>query len=608
MSTLLSREFVRHFEASRAQVWEALADTARYNEFSGLPKHDIREEPQTDGSVRFYATARIGIVTLDWEDIPQEWSAGNWFRHRRLFLKGPLKQLNVHVRFEDGPKGDGCTVHYRTDIEPRNLIGGILARNVIFPVNERNFSRTGDMVEIWAKEQIETPYPTEPLELDEAHSQRLENALARLDASRYGHGLGRQLADWLLSAQEIDLMHIRPLRLARLWEENERHVIELCLEAVKIGLLESRWDLLCPRCKGAKLSESSLDALPQGAHCPSCNVSYDRDFARNVELTFQPAASIRKVVHGEFCLFGPMSTPHVRLQVRIAPGGSESIETILAPGSYRIRTLEPGPEQIVDFSGGSFPTIEVGEEDITAETDGTATGSVTLENRCQRPRVIIVEARDWAEDALTAHRVTIMQAFRHLFAEDVLRGGDEVGIAHITLMFTDLSGSTALYEKIGDAPAYGLVREHFDFLSRIVREHEGGVVKTIGDAVMASFAEPENGLRATLDIRSHVLDFNRQHPATPIGLKLGLHTGPCIAVTLNGRLDYFGGTVNMAARLQGEAGPGEIVISEAIADDPAAAEILKSHWLEQDRRAIRGFKNPVSFRRLPPEDTALKPE
>jgi class 3 adenylate cyclase len=603
---MLSRECVIQFEASRAQVWNALADTRRYNEATGLPKHDIHEEPQPDGSVRFYATAKIGFLTLHWEDIPQEWSTGNWFRHRRLFLKGPLKQLNVHVRFEDGLNGDGCTVHYRTDIEPRNLIGSILARNVIFPVNERNFTHTADRIEDWAKDQIDTPYSTEPMELDEAHNQRLENALARIDASNYGHGLGRKLADWLLSAQEVDLMHIRPLRLARQWQKDKRHVIELCLEAVKSGLLESRWDLLCPRCKGAKLSESSLDALPQGAHCPSCNVSYDRDFARNVELTFQPAASIRKVVHGEFCLFGPMSTPHVRLQVRIAPGGSESIETVLSPGSYRIRTLEPGPERIVDFSGGSFPTIEVGEEDITAETDGTATGVVTLENRCQRPRVVIIEARDWAEDALTAHRVTIMQAFRHLFAEDVLRGGDEVGIAHITLMFTDLSGSTALYEKIGDAPAYGLVREHFDFLSRIVREHEGGVVKTIGDAVMASFAEPENGLRATLDIRSHVLEFNRQHPATPIGLKLGLHTGPCIAVTLNGRLDYFGGTVNMAARLQGEAGPGEIVISEAIADDPAASKILKSHWLEQDRRAIRGFKNPVSFRRLPPEGTTLK--
>ncbi len=608
MSTLLSREFVRHLEASRAQVWEALADTRRYNESIGLPKQDIREEPQADGSVRFYATARIGLFTLHWEDIPQEWSTGHWFRHRRLFLKGPLKQLYVHARFEDAPDGAGCVVYYRVDVEPRNLIGTVLAHRAIFPVMDRDFSRTADRIEEWAKEQTETPYPVAPVELDDAHNQRLENVLARIETSHYGHGLGRKLADWLLSAQEVDLMHIRPLRLARHWGEEERHVIELCLEAVKGGLLESRWDLLCPRCKGAKLSQSSLDALPQGAHCDSCNISYDRDFARNVELTFQPAAGIRKVVHGEFCLFGPMSTPHVRLQLRVAPGEQESIEADLAPGSYRIRTLEPGPERILDLPDGGFPVIAVSEDGIGSEASSDRPGMVTLINRCDRPRVIVIEARDWAEDALTAHRVTSLQAFRHLFAEDVLRGGDEVGIAHITLMFTDLSGSTALYEQIGDAPAYGLVREHFDFLTRIVREHDGGVVKTIGDAVMASFTEPESGVRAALAIREHILEFNREHPANPIGLKLGLHAGPCIAVTLNGRLDYFGGTVNMAARLQGEAGPGEIVISEAIASDPAAAEILKSKWLAEDRRAIRGFKDPVSFRRLPSEDTALKPE
>ena len=274
------------------------------------------------------------------------------------------------------------------------------------------------------------------------------------------------------------------------------------------------------------------------------------------------------------------------------------------PGSYRIRTLEPGPERILDYTGDSFPTLSINEDEIATEPADAAPGTVTLLNCTDRARVVIIEARDGAEDALTAHRVTTLQAFRHLFAEDVLRGGDEVGIAHITLMFTDLSGSTALYEKIGDAPAYGLVREHFDFLTRIVREHNGGVVKTIGDAVMAAFTEPESGVRAALAIREHVLEFNREHHANPIGLKLGLHAGPSIAVTLNGRLDYFGGTVNMAARLQAEAGPGEIVVSEAIATDLAAAEILKSKWLEEDRRAIRGFKNPVTFRRLPSEDTA----
>src|SRR5262249_54058128 len=150
--------------------------------------------------------------------------------------------------------------------------------------------------------------------------------------------------------------------------------------------------------------------------------------------------------------------------------------------------------------------------------------------------------------ALTADRVAALQAFRDLFSDEVLRPGDEVAIRRVTLLFSDLKGSTALYEAMGDAAAYHLVREHFAYLAEIVREHEGGIVKTIGDAVMAAFHDPLRGLQAAIAMQRRVAGFNARSRA-PIVLKLGLHDGPCIAVTLNDRLDYFGGTVNLAARL-----------------------------------------------------------
>ena len=77
-------------------------------------------------------------------------------------------------------------------------------------------------------------------------------------------------------------MRIRPLVLSERWGEDDRHVIECCLQAVREGMLELRWDLLCPRCRGAKFTATSLDRIPQGAHCQSCNIGYDRNFAENV--------------------------------------------------------------------------------------------------------------------------------------------------------------------------------------------------------------------------------------------------------------------------------------------------------------------------------------
>ncbi|HEY9567569.1 MAG TPA: adenylate/guanylate cyclase domain-containing protein, partial [Thalassobaculum sp.] len=206
-------------------------------------------------------------------------------------------------------------------------------------------------------------------------------------------------------------------------------------------------------------------------------------------------------------------------------------------------------------------------------------------------------------DALTGHRVTTMQAFRDLFAGDVLRPGDEVAVAQIALLFTDLSGSTALYERIGDAAAYNLVREHFAFLTRSIRAHDGAVVKTIGDAVMAAFAEPADAVRAAVAVQAAVAGFNRQHGGRErgggIAIRMGVHAGHCIAVTLNDRLDYFGSMVNLAARLQHLAGGGQVLLSATLADDPGVRQVLDDAAPgTRERVAVRGVAVPVDVLRL----------
>ncbi|PJE19792.1 MAG: hypothetical protein CK431_30475, partial [Mycobacterium sp.] len=104
-----------------------------------------------------------------------------------------------------------------------------------------------------------------------------------------------------------------------------------------------------------------------------------------------------------------------------------------------------------------------------------------------------------------------------------------------------------LYERVGDATAYNLVREHFTLLAEVVRDHDGAVVKTIGDAVMASFDDPAQAVRAALAMQHRIVA--AASGAEPLVLKIGVHAGPSVVVTLNDRLDYFGSTVNMTARL-----------------------------------------------------------
>ena len=294
-----------------------------------------------------------------------------------------------------------------------------------------------------------------------------------------------------------DLAHLKPKKLAHDLKVPQRAAIEACLAGTRAGLLTMKWDLLCTNCRGAKLTASALSELPRGAHCPSCNIDYDRDFEKNVELSFAPAPAVRPLGVGGFCLSGPMATPHVAVQLLLAPGEKRSVALDLPAGSYRLRTLHPGAFVDVEHRGGAFPGLRATDKGVEALPPGEA-GTIAFANDAGFELAALIEDRTWTREALTAPEVISLQAFRDLFAAATLRPGDEAGVSQVALLFSDLQGSTALYERVGDAAAFNMVREHFALLASIVRDHDGAVVKTIGDAVMASFGDPAHAVKAAL--------------------------------------------------------------------------------------------------------------
>jgi class 3 adenylate cyclase len=590
-----SRKWTWQFEQPAEALWPLISDTARFNEALKTPKYLVQEIPQPDGSMLRLARTRIGPVELEWEEHPFEWVLNRSFTQTRVFRKGPFRRFGPRFEIADNPSGSLAS--YEVIVEPANLLGRLLLLGGFM-------RRTGAMIDplmrsagkfasgLAAQVFNYTPPPPAP-----GIGARIEAITARLESGPHGHGLAERLAQHLLTAQEVDLIRLRPRVLARSWKVPDRHAIELCLAAVREGLMSLRWDLLCPRCRGAKVTTATLDQLPTGAHCPSCNIDYGRDFTRNVELTFQPSASIRALATGEYCLSGPGTTPHVVVQQILAPGEARDIEAQLAPGPYRLRTLEPGGHCDFEHGGDGFPEL-IAEDEAMRIGPRQPDGIIRCSNRRNRRTTFVIESRRWAEDALTAYQVTLLQGFRDLFSDQVLRPGDEVGIEQITLLFTDLKGSTALYERIGDAGAYHLVRQHFAFLTEVVRRADGAVIKTIGDAVMAAFADPVNAVSAARAIQARVSEFNAAQGEPAISIKLGLHQGPCIAVTLNDRLDYFGSNVNLAARLQGESRGGDIVLSEPLANDPGVAAVIAPLHPERNSAVLRGIARPVSFWRI----------
>ena len=594
MAQPTSHAFTIEFAGAAPSVWRVMADTARCNALAGLPKQTITEVPGPQGEIALIARAKLGRLALEWEDLPCNWVRERWFEHRRVFRSGPLATLNARLDLTPAP--DGSHGRYQVEARPRGLLGRLVLAGGFLRASERMFRRLARQADRFARGEQAVPLvPAKAAVVGPARA-RLDALAGQLDAGSYGHGLGQRLAGEIAEGLEVDVERLRPLELARRWRVPERHVVEACLEATRLGMLELRWELLCPRCRGAKAGSGTLDQLPTGAHCATCNIDYGRDFSRNVELTLRPVEAIRPIAQGEFCLLGPMSTPHIWAHVTLEAGEQRDIELTLASGPYRLRTLEIGPQCDIEHDGNAFPSVVVSADAVAGGAPSPA-GMVRLANRSDRRRTLVVEDRRWVRDALTADRVATMQVFRDLFSTEVLRPGDEVAIRRVTLLFSDLKGSTALYEKVGDAGAYHLVRAHFAYLAAIVREHDGAIVKTIGDAVMAAFHEPTQGLRAAVAMQGRVAAFNAQNSA-PIVLKLGLHEGPCIAVTLNDRLDYFGQTVNLAARLQGQSWGGDVVLSPALVPLVEAAALPAGHQLTRETAMLRGLAEPVAFMRL----------
>jgi class 3 adenylate cyclase len=224
--------------------------------------------------------------------------------------------------------------------------------------------------------------------------------------------------------------------------------------------------------------------------------------------------------------------------------------------------------------------------------------TLNLINATDADQTFQLERTAWSDQASTAADVTALQVFRDLFATEVVRPGEEISIGSVTLMFTDLRDSTRLYRKIGDASAFGRVREHFEILEKSIAEQGGAIVKTMGDAVMATFRHPIDALRSVWNAQTEIA--KRGEPM--LWLKVGLHKGPCIVVNLNDRLDYFGSTVNITSRLPGFSQGGELIFSEAFNEDPEIQDFLsqniKPDALSRFAASVKGFDEPFTMWRL----------
>lgn len=582
------------------ELWGLVADTNRFNRDTGLPPiTQILDASDLGPGLRRLRFSLLG-QRVEWDEEPFEWLYPYRFSVIRRYITGPLKTMRVVCELTPQTAG-GTLLRYRVWAEPRNFLGKIAIPIQIGVISAHAFTRTFQRYDAMLQSGKTPQDLPGAIQLTPGATTRLANALEdlqfRLDAEQQAIFL--RIRDLLLQADDLSVQRLRPYQLADLWGTPRRATLETFLQLTRAGLLDLRWELLCPHCRGAAQGYNRLSDLHHQAHCDFCGVDFNANFDRQVEVTFRPSTTIRRLPPRQtFCIAGPQSEPHLKINTTLPAGEHETFATLLETGEHRLRTETDLPPLRILVQPNASP---IGESALTSQgwqPDNLVLAlqpKLTLLNQTNRPQPIWLERSEWRTDIATAADVTTLQVFRDLFASEALRPGEELEIENLTLLFTDLRDSTRLYRQIGDAFAFARVRQHFELLEESIAKESGAVVKTIGDAVMAVFREPIHAVRA---ICAAYIALSQLEGSPALAIKAGIHSGACIVVTLNDRLDYFGTTVNIAARLPSLSQGSEIIISEQIARDPQVrAEITQS--LIPFTAFIKGFDQPFTLYRLP---------
>jgi adenylate cyclase len=582
-------------------VWPYITDTDRMNRLLSSAVTYKPVEAGAKTSARFLVETKTGGFSMEYEEAPFEWTVGERFSVYRRMRSGPLQSYTYSTTLE--PTVDGGTkVGVRIELVPRHWllrpIAQLQAARFLSSVG-----RLADAIDAHLSANAPSPYdePTSP-----ANDERIAYAATELAKRPLDRAVIDAVMTFVRTAPDSDLVRIRPFEIADRLGLDPRETLRVLLHAVTVGVVELRWALVCPSCRTANDQVSSLSAVGDESHCQLCDITYGIELDRAVEATFRPHPSVRQVPDKMFCIGGPWRTPHVLVQANVDEGATRSIGVPAEEARLRL-FARGGVVASLEVAAGApeEASVKLGPKGFEpAELRVAPRGTITLENAAGEPIHVKIERLGYATLAATAHLVTTMSEFRRLFSKELLKASTPLRVGHSAILFSDLTGSTALYTHAGDAAAFRFVDDHFDVLRKAIGDAGGTVVKTMGDAVMAAFVDAGACTRAAVEcLRAFEVYRGTQENGNLTGLKVGLYAGPCYVITANDAIDYFGQTVNCASRVQHLAESGELILEarvfDALTDDEKRGLDVK----ERFEARVKGVDEPLSLVR-----TGLSPK
>jgi len=574
-------------------AWALIGDTDLMARLAGSPsvrmriERDEQDYPEVRGTFVGPGLLRHPFVEPD-----SRWVHHRWFEQVRQ-MDGPLmKTMRYFARLE--PADGGVVPHIDFRVDFMNTVAGWMGRPNVTATRRA-----------WNEAVAALPGPDRPPP-ERVHRTLPDVVRHTLDAwnQRTDPTIVERVAHHLTVVRAPELNRLRPFALADAWGLDRDTVLLAFLEGVMAGAVELVWVSRCPRCTAGVATVGSLSDLADHAACDSCRIAFSPSLDDDVEVVFAAHPALRPPPGVTFCTLYPVDRPEVRAMLTLAPGATETIDVPMVPGRWFLGSGGTRPDQPIRVVRSGIASHHWTPDAASPIEVRPGDFSLTLENPTDgRLRVQLSGTADRSA-VVSAARLAMYPGYTALFGPQALALDVRLTVRAVAVLFTDLTGSAALYDVHGDAAAFGLVHAHFRILDEVVEASGGTRVKTIGDALMAAFTDPRQAIQAGLEMQrrfcawSDTLDLHH-----PLGLRVGIHYGPAMAVhTDQAGLDWFGGTVNLAARSEGQANAGDVVWTRAVHDAPGVAEVLEAEAVDYEgfEANVKGIAQTVGMVRARP--------
>ena len=553
-------------------LWPYVANTDRFNRAVGLAPVAFHDEPRPEGGTHRTGELKVLGMQLRWREFPFEWIKNREHSVFRWYQSGPVAAVWNRVTLAPLENG-GTELHHDVWLMPRGVIGHVASyveMNKLGAAVDRFYRHLDDVLVAGGHaDPFEGPHAPSPQQ-----RATVEESCARLHSEGFAPLIVEKLAMHLLTAASGAIGTLRPYALADAWGADRAEVLDMLMHAAHEGLLEATWDVVCPKCLIAHESLQALAQVTRIGTCTSCASSFERDLRESVELVFVPHPSIRHVERLTYCAGAPGLRPHVLAQQVLDPGEERTITVELPRGIYRLAgSGAQASSELVSSAVGFEERAAVVAHGgrIEARPSIVKAGSVVLVLRNDSPyeETLRVELPGARADGVSASTAMTHPSFHELFSDQLLAHGEHVRVSQLAFVFVEILGREAIFGKLGDAAACAELSQLDLAVHEEARAYEGTVVPSSLDLLVIAFSTAARALRASLALRKRLDVLSLAAPVA-----MAAHDGRCIALTREGKVEFFGETLYRGQTLLRDCPPGGLALSGSFAADRAVAVVV----------------------------------